>query len=194
MQDAETAVFLHEDVVDEVGRLLCGLHVLRVLRDELQNLVAARENTQQRRDHRKNGVPHLGHNDLRAAFLLVAQRIAEVKRHCSLAFGRNVAVDIGLAVLNGLIDDIPELLVAHGTSIRRQIAGFRVVRAIRDAIGRNGDQVRVVPAGGDAISRHFACLSLPATTATRPLSPFRGCERTVSLRCRRPAWGNHRRP
>ena len=51
MEDAETGVFLHENVVDQVCRLFCALDVFGRLRDELKQLVATCENAQQRRDH-----------------------------------------------------------------------------------------------------------------------------------------------
>ena len=124
VQNTKPGVLLHEDVVDEVGCLLGSRHIFSVLRDKLQNLVAARENTEQRRKHRQNGVTHLGHHDLRAAILLVSEQVAEVIRHRLLTLGRNIAVDVRLAVLNRLIDDVSELLVAHGLGVRRQIACF----------------------------------------------------------------------
>ena len=155
MQDAEAAVFLHEDVVNQVCCLLCGFNVFLGLRNKLKQLVAACKDAQQTRHHRQNGVAHLGHYNLRPAVLLIAKQVSEVVRHRSLPLGSDVAVYICLAVLDGLKDDVAKFLVVHRlVIISRHVAGFAVVRAIRHAIRRDGDEVWVIPAGSDAAGRH----------------------------------------
>ena len=155
MQDAEAAVFLHEDVVNEVSRLLCGSNVFLGLRNKLKQLVAACKDAQKAGHHRQNSVAHLGHDDLRPAVLFISKQVAEIIRHRSLSLWSDVAVYICLAVLDGLKDDVAKFLVVHRLVIfSRHVAGFAVVRAIRHAIRRDGDEVWVIPAGSDAAGRH----------------------------------------
>ena len=155
MQDAEAAVFLHKNVVNQVSRLLCGSNVFLGLRDKLQQLVATGKDAQEAGHHRQNGVAHLGHYNLRPAVFFIAKQVAEIIRHRSLSLWSDVAVNVRLAVLNGLIDDIAELLVVHRLAVfPRHVAGFAVVRAVRNAIRRDGDEVWVIPAGSDAAGRH----------------------------------------
>ena len=146
MEDAETGVFLHEYVVNQVCRLFCALNVFGRLRDELQKLVAAREDAQQRRNHGQNGVAHLCHDDLRAPSLFISKEIAQIERHCALAFRRNVAVDIGCGILDGLGDPIAELLIRHRHFIWCQKPGLTVVSRVLNAIRADRDQIGIVSA------------------------------------------------
>ena len=104
MQDAETWVFLHEDVIDQVGRLLCRGNILGILRHELHNLLGPGKDAQQRRKHRQDSVADLGQNDPAAALFLVPKLLAEVIGHRPLALRREIAVDVSLAVSDSLED------------------------------------------------------------------------------------------
>jgi len=146
MQDAETGVFLHEDVVDQVCCLFSALHILGRLRNELQKLVAAGENAQKRWDHGQNGVAHLRHDHLRSALLLIAKEIAQVKRHCAFTLWRNIAVNVGCGVLNGLCNPIAELLIRHRHFIWCQKPSLTVVSRVLNAIRADRDQIGIVSA------------------------------------------------
>ena len=141
MQDTETVVLLHEDVVDHVGGLLGRFDILWPLGHELKDLVAAGKDTQQGREHGENGVADLGQNDLRAPVFLVSERVSQVVGHSLFALGRNIAINIGLGVLNGLEDRISELFLVHGLVQLGNKASLGVVGHIIGPVCRHRDQI-----------------------------------------------------
>ena len=180
MENPEPAVLLHEDVVNQISRLLGRLDILGRLWHELKYLVAAGKDAQQAGQHGQNGVTHLGHHNLRTTGLLIAKRRGQIVRHRSFALGRKVAVNIRFGVLNGLKDDVAELLIVHRVFVWRQQPCLKVVRRIRGSISRLRYQVWIVPAGGNAIS-HCLFLFLPATTASPAACRSRGQESILPL-------------
>ena len=113
MEDAEAAIFLHEDVVDEVCSLFSRFNVLCALRNELQNLIGRRKNTQKGRNHRQNGVADLSQDDLRAPIFLVPKRISQIIGHRVLTLGSDIAINVGLRVFDSLSNRITELVLVH---------------------------------------------------------------------------------
>jgi hypothetical protein len=78
VQDQEARIPLHQQVVAVVRLLLGLLLVLRAGRVERDNLVARAKHLHQRRLDPLHGVRNVAHDDLRAAFFLVAVGAAEV--------------------------------------------------------------------------------------------------------------------
>ena len=113
MENTEPAVLLHEDIVNEISRLFSGLDILCTVRNKLQHFVGGREDTQERRDHRQDGIADFSQNNLRAPILFVPKRVSQIVGHRNFTLGSDVAVDVGLRVLNGLSHNIPELVLVH---------------------------------------------------------------------------------
>src|SRR5690348_17784432 len=78
MRDGEAGVILGEDILDVVGRLRRLLDGVGAGRDELDRVLGAEDDAEERRHDGVDAVGNGPDDELRPSFLLVAERLAEV--------------------------------------------------------------------------------------------------------------------
>ena len=78
VKDLDAGVVLQDDVIDVIGRLLGGLHVLGVVRQVLHGPLGAEKRPHEGRQGVPHGLTKHAGDNLAAAVLLVAHRIATV--------------------------------------------------------------------------------------------------------------------
>ena len=121
MQDHEAVIIAVEDVVDVFRSLLGHRNVFGIARRELNHIVRCREDTHQAGQDCLHRVAHIVADDLRAAILFVAKRLAAIVFGCLGADGRDNVVDKVHRIVNFRPDNALQFVVTHVIRINESI-------------------------------------------------------------------------
>lgn len=149
VENGKSVVLAVPDPVDVIGRLPCRLLVLGPDRLEAHDLVAAGEDSHQRRQHRVDSLGHVSAHDLAAPVELVAEPVAAV-----VALGERALLGEASSLRVGGVADVLgekrlEVVIGHFRHERASAKGERRHRAARTARAGLVDEewVRLAPRG-----------------------------------------------